>query len=244
MLKYFFSILVILASALTSFAQKKNEKVVAKDTIKNKYLPTGLRIGTDAISLIKNEVTKNWRGYEMNADVDFGRYYLAVDYGSWSRTEILSNGKNTPSSKYLDSGKYANSGTYFRIGADMNFMLKDPEKNMFFLGLRYGTSHFKESLNYIYSDSLPGISTYVPREVNKSQSGLIGHWVELTTGLRVKIWGPFWMGYTARLKLAPSVKGAKSFKTFDIPGYGLAEKGNYWGINYQLFWRFPVRKIK
>jgi hypothetical protein len=218
--------------AMTAFSQKKNEKPDPADTVKNKFLPTGLRAGTDAISIIKSEITKDWKGWEINGDLDFSRYYLAIDYGYWARNEVLSN------------GNYSNSGNYYRIGADVNFMLKDPEKNMFFMGFRYGTSNFKESLSYSYSDSLPGVSGVVNHSVAVSHNGLIAHWVEITTGLRVKIWGPFWMGYTARLKIAPSVKGAKQFNPFDIPGYGLAEKSNYWGINYQLFWRFPVRKIK
>jgi Domain of unknown function (DUF6048) len=214
------------------FAQAKKETMAPADTVKNKFLPTGLRIGTDAIAIIKSHRGNNFSGWEVNADVDFSRYYLAVDFGKWSRNDVLTN------------GNYQNDGTYWRVGSDVNFMLKDKEKNMFFMGIRYGHSTFNESLSYSFADSLPGIGSPVTISKSLHNSGVTAHWVELTTGLRVKIWGPFWMGYTARLKFAPVTKGAGELNPFDIPGYGLAEKKNYWGLNYQLFWRFPVRRVK
>jgi hypothetical protein len=51
------------------------------------------------------------------------------------------------------------------------------------------------------------------------------------------------MGYTARMKFAPGVKGGGALVPYDIPGYGLAAKAPYWGFNYQLFWRIPFRKV-
>jgi hypothetical protein len=67
-------------------------------------------------------------------------------------------------------------------------------------------------------------------------------WVELTTGLRVKIWRIFWLGYTARLKFGLSTGDTPEMLPSDVPGYGRADKESYWGFNYQLFVRLPVRK--
>jgi hypothetical protein len=217
-----------MAGIYPAVAQKKATKGHPRDTVKHSYWPTGVRVGTDLISIIKTNVTPSFKGWEMNGDLDFYRYYLAVDYGSWSRNYTLSN------------GNYQNNGTYYRFGTDLNFMLKDPDRNMFFIGFRYGHSGFNESLQYTYTDSV--YHSVVTKSA--SNSGLKAHWVELTSGLRVKIWKGFWMGYTARVKFAPGVKGTKTLTPFDIPGYGLASKGNYWGLNYQLFWRFPIRKGK
>jgi len=215
------------------FSQDK-AKVNPADTLKSKYLPTGLRLGTDLISIIKSNVIPSFKGWEVNGDLDFYKYYLAVDYGYWARNYDLVN------------GNYQNSGDYFRVGIDLNFLLKDPDRNMFFFGFRYGHSSFRESLSYTYADSVYGSSQnqYLITKTGNN-TGLSAHWIELTTGLRVKIWSGFWMGYTARLKFAPVIGGGKrEFHSFDIPGYGLAEKSDYWGLDYQLFWRFPVRKIK
>jgi hypothetical protein len=77
-----------------------------------------------------------------------------------------------------------------------------------------------------------------------NNSNATAGWGELTGGLRVKVWKGFWMGYTARMKFAVSVKGDNAFKTYEIPGYGLNGKGFYWGFNYQIFWSIPFTKKK
>ncbi len=223
-LKYFFS-LWFLFIFLTSYGQDE-KPVDPSDTIKNKYLPSAIRIGTDIISIIKSQSGNRFDGWEINADIDFYRYYLAFDYGSWARSEELFN------------GTYQNEGTYFRIGTDINFILKDPDRNMLFLGFRYGQSNFDETVNYFFTD--PNFGDF-QKSVTTSQ--ISGRWGELTTGLRVKIWKGFWMGYTARFKFAPSTSSTPGVIPFDIPGYGLAEKSTYWGLNYQVFWRVPFRKI-
>jgi hypothetical protein len=74
-----------------------------------------------------------------------------------------------------------------------------------------------------------------------SASGVTASWTEITTGLCVKIVSGFWMGCTARLKLSPNYE---NIVPYDILGFGIYEQSPYWGFNYQLFWRFPVRKLK
>lgn len=231
-MKYFFSILLIFGSIISLFAQadetkKKKAPVEVKkiDTVKVSYAPTGVRIGTDLISIGRSQFDPKFNGWEVNADIDFYRYYLAVDYGYWA--------------KHLDikNGTYENSGNYFRVGADVNFLLKDPDRNMFFMGYRYGQSNFDHSSNYIkyfVVDPQYGVSS--------SDKDMSAHWMELTAGLRVKIWKMIWMGYTARFKFAPRAKGYSEMQPFDIPGYGLFEKKIYWGFNYQIFFKIPVRK--
>ena len=229
-----FSFSAILAlAAVSAFAQAP--KVKTADTVRSKYLPTGVRLGTDLISLVKNRATTTFKGWETNADLDFYRYYLTLDYGRWARHDSIkavtaSSGK----------GLYQNQGNYFRLGVDINFLLKDPDKNMFFIGFRYGHSLFHQSLDYSYYSPFYGTSSK-----SLSSTGLAGSWLELTSGLRVKIVSGFWMGYTARLKFGAGVKGNSStLNTYDIPGYGTTGLGKYWGFNYQVFWRFPVAKTK
>ena len=207
--------------------KKKKAPVEVKkiDTVKVSYAPTGVRIGTDLISIGRSQFDPKFNGWEVNADIDFYRYYLAVDYGSWAKQLDIKN------------GTYENSGNYFRVGADVNFLLKDPDRNMFFMGYRYGQSNFDHSSNhikYFVLDPQYGVSS--------SDKEMSAHWMELTAGLRVKIWKMIWMGYTARFKFAPRAKGYSEMQPFDIPGYGLFEKKIYWGFNYQIFFKIPVRK--
>jgi hypothetical protein len=194
------------------------------DSTRGIQKPTGIRIGTDLIALGKTIANSSLRGWEFNADVEMGRYYPTFDYGRWSRDLPITN------------GNYTNDGRYFRLGVDINFLTKDPDKNMFFLGARYGRSRFDEEV--IYDDSAVDFGDFQKQASNNNARA---GWVELTTGLRVKIWKQFWMGYTARLKFLPSVKNNSGLETYEIPGYGLTYKNNYWGFNYQVFWTIPFK---
>lgn len=240
MCKYFFSILLAAFLGLTTYAQDKVSKKIKVDTVKNKFLPTGLRVGLDVISLIRGQ-DQSFKGWEINLDTDFSRYYFTVDYGHWATNQIVAN-----SDTLISRGNYQNDGSYLRVGADVNFLLKDPDKNMFFFGFRYGMSSFSEAVQYHNSNYYyPKFGQYKADLTNGSVNG---HWFEITTGLRVKIYKAFWMGYTARLKFAPSVSGATNFASYDMPGYGIVPMTPYYGFNYQLFWRFgwkkPQRKAK
>lgn len=168
-----------------------------------------------------------FRGWEMNADVNVYKYYLAVDYGSWGR-DYLS-----------DVRKYENSGTYYRIGADINLLKKDPDNNMFFFGARYGRSSFYEQLSTSITDPIFGSKN--DQMYTNPNAG--ASWLELVTGLRVKIWKGFWMGYTARFKFGLSTWNTPGMIPSDVPGYGTND-GSTWGFNYQLFWRIPFKKEK
>lgn len=205
--------------------QETKPDTVKRDSVRNKYMPTGIRLGTDIAALIKSKVSNNFSGWEVNGDIDFYRYYLALDYGAWGRT--YSN----------DSIDYNNDGSYWRVGADVNFLTKDPERNMFFIGMRYGRSSFSENLTIRSFDRVWG--HFVNEYENESVKS---RWFELTTGVRVKIWKMIWMGYTARMKFGLKNKGDSEMLPHDVPGYGRTDKETYWGFNYQVFIRIPVRK--
>ena len=224
-MKYFFSIVSVCCFAISAFSQEVEEdtapvEVKKIDTVKVNYMPTGIRVGVDLISGIRSQVETKFSGWEVNADIDFYRYYLAVDYGYWAKQLTLKN------------GSFENEGNYFRVGADVNFLLKDPDRNMVFLGYRYGQASFDHSSSYRLSQDL----------VKDSDKGVRAHWMELTGGLRVKIWRMIWMGYTARFKFAPRAKNYIELQPYDIPGYGIFEKKIYWGFNFQVFVKIPVRK--
>lgn len=214
---------VLSSLLLLSFTGSAQKNPV--DSTKNRLkIPTGIRLGTDLIMIGTTAFSSNFSGWEVNADVDFGRYYLAADYGSWAREQTMRN------------GFYSTDGNYFRVGADVNFLLKDPDRNMVFFGLRYGHSNYLEEVTYTDSAS------YFPRYDATESNNATASWLELVGGLKVKIWKGFWMGYTARMKMLPSVGGDKNFETYEIPGYGLTFRNVYWGFNYQVFWRIPIKK--
>jgi hypothetical protein len=207
------------------------ELLAQNDTLsfRERYYPTGIRLGTDAIAIARTMYDDSYDGWEVNGDVDFHRYFLAFDYGKWSR--------RFPG----DSVDYSNDGSYWRIGADVNFLTRDEERNMFFLGFRYGHATFNETLRLLDKDPDWGtLDRYDNPFVNAK---VPAHWFELTTGIKVRMFSWFWMGYTARFKFALKTGDTPEMKPYDIPGYGNTNKGTTWGFNYQLMFRIPVRAL-
>jgi hypothetical protein len=204
-------------------AQKQREK--KPDTLKLKhFVPTGLRIGTDAIALIRSSTDESFSGWEVNADVDFYRYFLTVDVGSWSRDY------------QTDNDQYSNEGSYFRAGVDFNFLPRDPNGNALIFGARYARSIFSE-------DYLVAINDPVWGEFDQSyhNTDVAARWFELTGGLRVKIWSWIWLGYTARYKFGIATGDTPEMLPHDIPGYGRTDKNSTWGFNYLILLRIPFK---
>ncbi len=210
--------------ATTVLAQHKLDSLLK---LKTDYRPTGVRVGTDVVSLIRIPVDDTFSGFEINADIDFYRYYLAVELGRWQRDFTT------------DLEQYSNKGNYFRLGADVNFLKNDPEKNMLFFGVRYGHGSFSEQIRIESDDAVWGSSTN-----SYTNDGVRANWGELTTGLKVKVLGSFWMGYTARFKFGLNTNAPRGFIPHDVPGYGKTYNDNTWGFNYYLMFRIPVRKEK
>lgn len=211
--------------AIGCFAQPKDTTAIPVDTVKNRFVPTGIRIGTDVIALVKSNVRDNFSGWEVNADIDFNRYYLNFDYGSWGRSFVSDSGAT-----------YQNDGRYWRIGVDVNFLLKDVDRNMFFIGLRYGKSTFAEQMTVISNDVIWGELTD-----QYNNPAVRSRWLELTSGIRVKMYKFIWMGYTARFKFGLKSQGQNEMLSHDVPGYGRTDKETSWGFNYQIFARIPFR---
>lgn len=213
------------AACTFSLPAQSTQDTVAIDTVKNKYLPTGIRVGYDAISFAKSSLQDDFQGWEFVGDVDFSRYYLTLEFGNWGRNLQADS-----------TASYANTGNYWRIGVDVNFLTKDPDRNAFFLGARYGRSNFSESMTVLAHDPLWGdlSDTFHHSDIKAS-------WVELTAGLKVKIWKIIWFGYTGRLKFALSTDGSPEMLSYDVPGFGRTNKETTWGFNYYVMIRIPLR---
>jgi hypothetical protein len=192
--------------------------------VKKDFRPSGIRVGFDLVNMVRGIVNPDYRGWEANADVDFYRYYLTVDAGRSERTIVSS------------TEAYANNGNYMRVGVDVNFLKKDPEKNMLFFGARYAWGTFSESLTITTVDPVWGT------EVESfSNQDIDAHWFELTSGIRVKMWKFFWMGYTIRYKFGLQTNEPGELVPYEVPGYGSTAKNTTWGFNYVLLIRVPFR---
>lgn len=227
-MRYLINILLVLLPAIAGAQDKRDlEKL---DTLINKklrFVPTAIRVSADVIPPIRTFTDSKFNGLEFNADIDFYRYYLNVELGRWERD------------LKTKMEEYTNHGSYFRVGVDVNFLKKDPDKNMFFIGARYGHGKFSENLTITSEDDVWGTRTdsYANTDVSAD-------WTELTTGLKVRMFGFFWMGYTARYKFWLNTNAAKGFVPHDVPGYGKTYNEHTWGFNYYIIFRIPVRNEK
>lgn len=197
------------------------------DSLREKIYFRSLRVGTDVLALALNG-SDRFDGWEINADADLGRFYVAGDYGKSARNEILVN-----------NGTYSNDGTYWRAGLDVNILKKDPDRNMLFFGLRYARASYSERSDLTVMDPFFGSQQYALVNPNASAA-----WGEMIAGLRVKVWKELWMGFTSRMKLALAVRGNEQLASYNVPGYGIAGSGYTWGFNYQIFWRIPFERKK
>lgn len=200
------------------------QKFIKNDTTTERIRISAFRVAFDVVHPIKTFATTDFSGLEVAADAEIKNYYPIIELGRWSRDVSLTN------------GQYKNNGTYWRVGADVNFLKRDPVKNMFFFGIRYGHSQYNEQLTYTFTTKEFGtIEKFAENKKLKSE------WFELVTGMRVKIKGGFWMGYTGRIKLAPGLHEENQLQSYDIPGYGLTFKKPWWGFNYYLMWKFSTK---
>jgi hypothetical protein len=214
----------MLALSWPSLAQDRIEG----DSTKNRFLPTGIRVGTDLLAIGKGIYTDYFKGWEINIDADiYRRYYATFDYGSWTANYTL------------DNGRYFSDGRYFRVGVDINFLLKDPERNMFFVGFRRAHTNYSDYTDYSYTDPNFGVINMHAANTNPR-----ANWNELTTGLRVRVWKFIWLGVTGRIKFSMYGKNQWELISYEVPGYGRTFKNNWYGLNYQIFIRIPVREDK
>lgn len=202
-------------------------KVKKPDSLREKFYFRSIRFGTDILALALSG-SERFGGWEVNGDIDLGPFYLAADYGKWGKDDVLATG-----------GSYHNDGTYWRAGVDISLLKKDPDRNMFFFGLRYARSSFQEQIVMVNPDPYFGTLSY-----QLTNGSATAGWGELVAGIRVKIWKEFWMGFTSRMKFALGVNKGNAFTSYDVPGYGIVGDGANWGFNYQVFWRIPVVKPK
>jgi hypothetical protein len=226
-----FRILTYLFILGCSISASGQEVAVALDTVptrvKKNFRPASIRIGTDLFGIVKSQVNSNFNAWEITADTELHRYLFVFDYGHSSEK----NGDATAT--------YSNNGNYWRVGIDANFLTRDPDKNAFFIGAHYGHASYDEDMLIIPTEEEQ--SLWGADAQSYANSSMQAGWLELNTGLKVKIWKGIQLGYTARFKFGLSEDDTREMLSHNIPGYGRTNKETAWGFNYYIFYRIPFR---
>ena len=226
----YIAIIYLALIGLPSVAQEttstEKEKEKEQDTVKISFVPKGLRLGVDLIGATKTIIDSDKRELEFSADIELHRYLVNFEYGQFEVSRLGS-----------DASIYQNKGSYFRTGIDVNLLKKDTDINVLFFGLRYGKATFDDQLQYLQTNALFGDLSY-----DRTNTNLNARWLEMATGLKLRIINNFWLGFTGRFKFSLKIDESGTLKSHDIPGYGKASEESYWGFNYQLMYRIPFGK--
>jgi hypothetical protein len=227
------SVLLIFAAWMPLHGQNVKSDSVKSDTttLKRTFVPMGLRIGMDMVSLVKAQIQNDFTGWEVSGDIDIHRYLLSAEVGSW--------GRNFRRDSASYSSTYQNTGRFWRAGIDVNFLTRDPERNAFFIGARYAHAKYSESMAISATDSIWG-----PITGNYSNKDLTARWFELDLGVKVKIYKFIWFGYRGSLKLGLKKNENAAIMSHDVPGYGSTGRDTAWGFTYSIYFRIPFRETR
>ncbi|MEQ8533706.1 MAG: DUF6048 family protein [Imperialibacter sp.] len=188
------------------------------------WRPSAVRVGADVFGLAKTALTDGYNRQEIQADIDFNKYFFVLDLG---REEIDNS---------AEGFTHTTNGTFYRAGVDVNLTPYNPNKDVVFFGLRYAHATFDESLAFDYAVPYWGSAS-----VDVTNAGLSAYWIEAVFGMKVKVWKQFYMGYTLRGKFGQKTKGAETLIPYTVPGYGVVTDGGNFGFGYHIYYKLAFR---
>lgn len=126
---------------------------------------------------------------------------------------------------------------YFRIGCNYNFIYNSNPDYMAFAGVRFGWSHFNYEVNNVHlSSDYWGEST----TFNLPKQTASVTYMQILFGIRVKVFGPIYMGWCLRYKAKLKESKATYGRPWYIPGYG-SRNGAITG-SFSITYTLPFKK--
>ena len=212
-----------------------NDSLIEKD----KWLTINkLRLGADLFKPIKSSSEGDNLNYEIVGDLQVTEnLYLAGEYGSIDR--VIED----------ENINFNSSGNFLRIGFNYNmFNNWVGMDNSIYLGLRYATSNFSNSiLDYTVRNQDSYFSNLVNSKYQTNEySNLSGNWIEIVAGLKVETFKNVYLGLSLRLNKLLSDSKPENFDNLFIPGFNKVTDDNTFGsgFNYTLTYSIPLKKKK
>nr|WP_040473942.1 DUF6048 family protein [Flavobacterium frigoris] len=261
MLKYIFSICLVLSLFLAQAQETTTLKNVADSTSSKAIIPDngnlktvklpdekqeavvpaktnryGLRVGVDLYKLTRGLYDSDYKGIEFVGDYRLTKkYFLAAELGNENKTTDDTRLNFTTKGSYLKAG--------FDYNAYENWL--DME-NIISIGLRYGFSTFNQELNSYkiynanpYFGEIPAIAS------GEKFNGLTASWIEVVAGVKAKVFDNVFMGFSLRLNRLVSNKKPGNFDNLYIPGFNRTYDGDFGvGFNYTVTYFIPLYKKK
>ena len=229
-------IISLLAAVHFTTAQEIVEEEVVDTLKKREKKPYTIRFGLDLSKPFMTQLDKGYFGLELVGDIRlFSEFYGAIELG---------NEKKTQQSEQIN---YTTTGNYIKLGFDYNlFKNWKGMNNAIYLGLRIGNSFHKQKVNEYEPYQ---INHYWPAEIIKKgpeireQDALSARWVEVVTGIKVKMIKNIYMGFSLRLNRLMSDIRPDNFDNLFIPGFNKKTDENVWGagFNYTITYAIPVK---
>jgi len=220
---------VLCLLAAISYGQAETKKKYKPKRTDNYIRMKGIRLGADITRPFQDLWTKGNRyGSEFSADMELWPNLFPAFESGIDIMKIKTD--------YID---YKSTGSYSRIGMDYNFLQAENknDKNIFYVGLRYGFVLAKQQVNSYKIDSY-----WTPTTGSFGNQNYFAHWSEFLVGIKGEIVHNVYMGWTIRGKIKLNNKDLGMPPTYFIPGYGKAEKGFNldftYSVYYNLAWDF------
>jgi hypothetical protein len=217
---------VLCLLAVISYGQAEKEKKVAPKRADNFIRMRGVRVGMDLTRPFQYLWVKGSRyGYEFSADMELWPNLFPVFESGYEIMKI--------ETKHIS---YNGQGTYSRIGIDYNLLeaKTEKEKDLFYVGLRYGFTLANQQVNQYMIDSYWG-----PTTGHFGKQSYFAHWGEILLGIKGEIFRNFYMGWTVRGKVRLSQASLGMPPEYFIPGYGDAVKKFTLDFTYSVYYNLP-----
>ncbi len=219
MWKYIISFLLLVQVAAAQTELKEPERQV--------FVRFGVDLSRVALKYVSDF---DQQGFEMSMDAEVKYKYFPTIEGGYSKVAHITETLN-----------YQTDGSYFRFGLDYNMLdyKQRFDRNLFFIGGRYGFSAYSQEITKaVISNEWGTINTSVPSEK------LNAHWLEAVIGLRGEIYKNFYLGYTIRVKQIISRAAYGDVHPYWIPGFGKGSKSLALGMSYSVFYAIPIKNPK
>jgi Domain of unknown function (DUF6048) len=219
---------------LSFFVNAQDKNTAKKDSIPPKTERYGLRLGIDLFKPTRMLYEDNYRGIELVGDYRLTRrHFLAAEIGNEEETV------------QEDQLNFTTKGSYIKAGFDYNTYKNwlDME-NIISIGLRYGFSSFSQTLNnYQVYNPNPYFGDSPIETSGVKQDGLSAQWLEVRTGVKVKVFNNIFVGFSCSLNYLVYQTKPDNFDNLYIPGFNRTYDGNFGvGFNYTVSYFIPFYK--
>lgn len=183
-----------------------------------------LKIGVDVSGFARNLLEPETMAFEISADLEWQKNWFAAIEAGFLDIDIKKTTHN-----------YKAEGYFLRAGIDYNLLQKNMEENpgIVYGLLRYGVSNTKHEAPEIniHNPYWGGVSTSIPSEV------IWSHWFELGGGLKTRLAGNFYVGWTLRARFLMAKSSPLAMEPYYIAGFGKFDDKPSVMVHYYIYYK-------